>query len=102
MAQSRLELVRCTCPLSGVKRTSALALHTSTFGPKRTCTAERCVANYLPPLSITARRTVSVIYSALMPAISITFAHFGISARMRLENSSGVLSIVPKPRDASF
>ncbi|MGB8037534.1 MAG: hypothetical protein WCF39_05670 [Pseudolabrys sp.] len=37
-----------------------------------------------------------------MPAISITFAHFGISAWMRLENSSGVLSIVSKPRDASF
>ncbi len=29
-------LVRCTCLLSGVKRTCLFALHMSAFGPKRT------------------------------------------------------------------
>jgi hypothetical protein len=54
---------------------------------------------HVPPLLVLF---VSVIYSGLMPAIRITFAHFGISVSIRLENSSGVLSIVSKPSDASF
>ena len=49
-----------------------------------------------------ATSRIAVPYSALMPAISITFAHFGISVWMRLENSSGVVSIISKPSDASF
>src|SRR5262245_8401073 len=36
MAQSRHELLHCTCPLSGVKRTWRFALQMFAFDPKRT------------------------------------------------------------------
>src|SRR5262249_31051384 len=36
LAQSRHELVRCTCPLSGVERTCVVAMHESATDPKRT------------------------------------------------------------------
>jgi hypothetical protein len=36
MAQSRHELVHCTRPLSGLKRTYLFALHMSAIDPKRT------------------------------------------------------------------
>jgi len=36
LAQSGHSLVHCTCPLSGVKRTWASALHMSAFDSKRT------------------------------------------------------------------
>jgi len=36
LAQSGHALVRCTCPLLGVKRTYRFALHMSAFDPKRT------------------------------------------------------------------
>ena len=35
MAQSGHELVHCTCPLLGVKRTCLFALQMSAFDPKR-------------------------------------------------------------------
>src|SRR5262245_39638994 len=41
LAQSRHELVRRTCPLSGVKQTSPFALHMSAFDPKRTWAVTR-------------------------------------------------------------
>ena len=37
IADSRHGLVRCTCPLTGAKRTCPFALHTSVNDPKRTC-----------------------------------------------------------------
>jgi hypothetical protein len=36
LAQSRHELVHCTCPLSGVKRTWPIAVQMSAYDPKRT------------------------------------------------------------------
>ena len=36
LAQSGHDVLRRTCPLSGVKRTLPLALHMSAFDPKRT------------------------------------------------------------------
>src|SRR5262245_34898511 len=36
LAQSGHGLLHCTCPLSGVKRTSLFATHMSAFDPKRT------------------------------------------------------------------
>jgi hypothetical protein len=83
------------------------ALHMPASDPKRTwhsrvlkrlqvlCCRPAALRHHFP-------LSVSVIYSALMPVVWITFAHFGISVWMRLENSSGVLSIVSKPSDASF
>ena len=35
-----IRYLHCTCPLSGVKRTWASALHMSAFDPKRTCVNE--------------------------------------------------------------
>ena len=42
------------------------------------------------------------VYSAFMLAARITFAHFEISFSILAANSSGVLTIASKPREASF
>ena len=41
MAQSGHAQLRCTCPLSGVKRTCRVALHMSAYDPKRT-SSDKC------------------------------------------------------------
>ena len=40
LAQSGHRLVRCTCPLLGIKRTCHFALQMSAFDPKRVCCVE--------------------------------------------------------------
>ena len=42
LALSGHRLVRCTCPLLGVKRTWRFALHMSAYDPKRTCVSKFC------------------------------------------------------------
>ena len=53
MAQSGHTALHCTCPLSGVKRTSPSALHMSAFDPKRTSRSRRLmsVVDRAPTLS---------------------------------------------------
>src|SRR5262245_9510317 len=51
LAHSRHGLVHCTCPLSGVKPTSASALHRSAFDPKRTYLAAVSATFQCPGLS---------------------------------------------------
>ena len=45
LAQSGHRLLHCTCPLSGVKRTSTCAPHMSAFDPKRTLAVTGCMMN---------------------------------------------------------